>query len=68
MLLKKYRSVDGAKFIRIKLDWSAGNSFCRDAAKCNLVKGTRCGNKWIQERCSVLGMDSKANKFSYIPC
>ena len=68
MLLKKYRYVSKIKFVRIKLDWSAGDSFCLHAAKCDLSDKTgSCRNRWINEMCVAIGMDSKQNKFSYIP-
>ena len=68
MLLKKYRYVSKIKFVRIKLDWSAGDSFCLDVADCKLSdRFGNCIDSWIQERCVKLGMDREINKFSYIP-
>lgn len=68
MLLKKYKYVDRIKFERIVLDWSAGDSFCLEVAGCRLSdKHGECTNGWIHDKCSWIGMDSKQNKFSYIP-
>ena len=68
MLLKKYKYVDGIKFERIVLDWSAGDSFCLEVAGCRFSdKDGKCTNIWINNMCLWIGMDSKQNRFSYIP-
>ena len=68
MILKKYKYVDRIKFVRIVLDWSAEGSFCLEVAGCRLSdKHGECTNGWVHEKCSKIGMDSKRNKFSYIP-
>lgn len=67
MILKKYKYVDRIKFERIVLNWSAGGSFCLEVAGCRLSdKDGKC-TSWIYDKCSGIGMDSKRNKFSYIP-
>ena len=68
MILKKYKYVDKIKFVRIVLDWSAGDSFCLEVARCTFSnKHGECTNHWIHYMCARIGMDSKRNKFSYIP-
>ena len=68
MILKKYKYVDRIKFERIVLDWSAGGSFCLEVAGCRFSdKDGKCTNSWICDKCAWIGMDSKRNKFSYIP-
>lgn len=68
MILKKYKYIDRIKFKRIVLDWSAKGSFCLEVAGCRLSdKYGKCTNSWIYDKCLGIGMDSKQNKFSYIP-
>lgn len=68
MILKKYKYVSRIKFVRIELNWSAGDSFCSEVAGCKLSdRRGECKYNWIHERCSIIGMDSKQNRFSYIP-
>lgn len=69
MLLKKYRYIDRIKFVRIVLNWSAGDLFCLDIASCWLSnKDGNCKNIRIHQICADVGMDNKQiNKYSYIP-
>lgn len=71
MLLKKYKNYTNSKikFIRVKLNWLNGESFCSDAANCKFSgKGGICNSyQLVQEICVNIGMDSRQCNFSYIP-